>query len=281
MRYRHTDTDLVRSARQQDFLSAARQRVPISQLVLGQNSLIDIFTKYTTSDINNAETMLQVLKLFIASRNATIEEVHFPATLGPELRLRVGGRDPRRRQRSSSGSKRAAGRAELASKPAGAAKRAGAPPTKPQPAKPSPPAATGWCRPRKPASSRRRRSPARLAAPSRSSTRPGCRPGPPSCETRPTTTCRTPASTTSRTPDGHRHEAYRMVRQFGPYSETHYFGVQGIQGWSEPADPQQPDRDRDARRSRVRDLHQRRQVRMVAWHRGEDTYWVANACSTR
>ena len=36
VRYRHTDTDLVRAARQQDFLSAARQRVPISDLVLGR-----------------------------------------------------------------------------------------------------------------------------------------------------------------------------------------------------------------------------------------------------
>ena len=30
VRYRHTDTDLVRSARQQDFLSDARQRVPVA-----------------------------------------------------------------------------------------------------------------------------------------------------------------------------------------------------------------------------------------------------------
>ena len=36
VRYRHTDTDLVRAARQQDFLSAARQRVPIDDLVLDQ-----------------------------------------------------------------------------------------------------------------------------------------------------------------------------------------------------------------------------------------------------
>ena len=89
VRYRHTDTDLVRAARQQDFLSAARQRVPIEDLVLdGANELIDIFTEYTTSDISDSETMLEVLKLFIASRNAEINEVHFPAELGPELRLR-------------------------------------------------------------------------------------------------------------------------------------------------------------------------------------------------
>ncbi len=83
VRYRHTDTDLVRAGRQQDFLSDARQRVPIADLVLDKHQLIDIFTEYTTSDISDAETMLQVLKLFIASRNSTINEVNFPAELGP------------------------------------------------------------------------------------------------------------------------------------------------------------------------------------------------------
>src|SRR4249920_985804 len=83
VRYRHTDTDIVRAARQQDFLSAARQRVPIGDLVLDRNDLIDIFTEYTTSDISDKETMLEVMKLFVSSRNAQIKEVHFPAELGP------------------------------------------------------------------------------------------------------------------------------------------------------------------------------------------------------
>ena len=85
VRYRHTDTDIVRAARQQDFLSAARQRVPIKDLVLGSNDLIDIFTEYTTSDISDTKAMLEVLELFIASRNATIKEVDFPAELGPSF----------------------------------------------------------------------------------------------------------------------------------------------------------------------------------------------------
>ena len=59
MRYRHTDTDLVRSARQQDFISDARQQVSLQDLVFDQSDLIDIFTKYTTSDINDKETMLR------------------------------------------------------------------------------------------------------------------------------------------------------------------------------------------------------------------------------
>src|SRR5829696_8593597 len=83
VRYRHTDTDLVRAARQQDFLSAARQRVPIGDLFFDRESLLEIVTEYTTSDISDKETMLDVMKLFIASRNATINEVDFPAELGP------------------------------------------------------------------------------------------------------------------------------------------------------------------------------------------------------
>src|SRR4029077_2881133 len=45
--------------------------------------VIRMFHDSTTSDISDAETMLQVLKLFVASRNATINEVNFPAELGP------------------------------------------------------------------------------------------------------------------------------------------------------------------------------------------------------
>ncbi len=83
-RYRHTDTDLVRAARQQDFLREARQQVPPEDLFISKrDKLLDIFTHYTTSDIDNGETLLEVLKLFVASRNAPIKEIHFPALLHP------------------------------------------------------------------------------------------------------------------------------------------------------------------------------------------------------
>jgi polyisoprenyl-teichoic acid--peptidoglycan teichoic acid transferase len=85
VRYRHTDTDLVRAARQQDFLREARGRVPLSSLVLSgkRQELIDIFTRYTSSDIDGWRTMLDVLNLLIASRNAPIKEIHFPGILHP------------------------------------------------------------------------------------------------------------------------------------------------------------------------------------------------------
>jgi polyisoprenyl-teichoic acid--peptidoglycan teichoic acid transferase len=87
VRYRHTDTDLVRAARQQDFLREARQRVPISKLVLpsDREELINIFTTYTSSDIESLRSMLDVLDLLIASRNAPIREVRFPAILHPSF----------------------------------------------------------------------------------------------------------------------------------------------------------------------------------------------------
>ena len=82
VRYRHTDNDLVRAARQQDFLREARQKIGPSRLFKDRNELIDIFKKYTTSDIDDPETMLQVLKTFIGAADAPVKQIHFQGTLG-------------------------------------------------------------------------------------------------------------------------------------------------------------------------------------------------------
>ena len=84
-RYRHTDNDVVRAARQQDFLREARQKVPPEVVFADRKELIDIFTEHTTSDIDDAATMLQVLKLFVEARDAPVKEVHFEGTLGPSF----------------------------------------------------------------------------------------------------------------------------------------------------------------------------------------------------
>jgi LCP family protein required for cell wall assembly len=82
-RYRHTDNDIVRSARQQAFLREARAKVPPSRLIDDRKKLIKIFTSYTSSDIDDPVQMLQVLKLFFDLRGAPIKEIHFEGTLGP------------------------------------------------------------------------------------------------------------------------------------------------------------------------------------------------------
>jgi polyisoprenyl-teichoic acid--peptidoglycan teichoic acid transferase len=82
VRYRHTDNDLVRGARQQDFLREARQKIGPSRLLRDREELIDIFKKYTTSDIDNQFTMLDVLKTFLGAANAPVKQIHFQGELG-------------------------------------------------------------------------------------------------------------------------------------------------------------------------------------------------------
>jgi LCP family protein required for cell wall assembly len=82
VRYRHDDNDLVRAARQQSFLREARQKVPPSRLFARRQEFIDIFTKYTTSDIKDPIAMLDVLKLFIELRDAPVRRIEFQGNLG-------------------------------------------------------------------------------------------------------------------------------------------------------------------------------------------------------
>ena len=84
-RYRHTDNDVIRAARQQDFLREARQKVPPEVLFNRRSDLISIFTEHTSSDIRNAGDMLEVLKLFIEARNAPLKQVKFEGTIGPSF----------------------------------------------------------------------------------------------------------------------------------------------------------------------------------------------------
>ena len=85
MRFRHEDTDLVRSARQQDFLREARQKLSPEQIIRDSDyrgELVDIFTDYTTSDLSSATELLKLIRTFIGAASATVNEVHFPAELG-------------------------------------------------------------------------------------------------------------------------------------------------------------------------------------------------------
>jgi polyisoprenyl-teichoic acid--peptidoglycan teichoic acid transferase len=77
VRYRHTDTDLIRSARQQDFLRQGKQQIGVGGLVAKRDKLINIFGKYTTSDIRGRSEVLRLLKLAVFSVGQPIREIHF------------------------------------------------------------------------------------------------------------------------------------------------------------------------------------------------------------
>ena len=82
VRYRHEDNDLVRAARQQEFLREARQQLPAEKIVKDRNELIDILKKYVTSDIEDETDLVSLGRLFIGANGAPVVQVHFPANLG-------------------------------------------------------------------------------------------------------------------------------------------------------------------------------------------------------
>ncbi len=82
VRYRHDDNDLVRSARQQEFLREARQELPAKKLFEKRSTLIAILKKYVTSDIKNLTDLVSLGKLFLAAEGAPVVQVNFPANLG-------------------------------------------------------------------------------------------------------------------------------------------------------------------------------------------------------
>src|ERR1700761_8896667 len=85
VRYRHTDTDIVRSARQQNFLSQARHQVSPTDLITDNNNLIDILAEYTSTDIKGGTELITLLDLLYELKGAEVNQVHFPAELGPSF----------------------------------------------------------------------------------------------------------------------------------------------------------------------------------------------------
>ena len=82
VRYRHTDSDIVRAARQQDFLRQAKAQVGAGKLLANQTKLIKIVSKYTRSDIHGRSAVLRLLLVAVNSAGSPIREIHFPAHVG-------------------------------------------------------------------------------------------------------------------------------------------------------------------------------------------------------
>lgn len=79
-RYRHTDSDLVRAARQQDLIGEVRNRLTLGEIWSRRDELLDAFTDNTRSDISGGDQIIQLLSLMFDSRGAAVTEVSFPST---------------------------------------------------------------------------------------------------------------------------------------------------------------------------------------------------------
>jgi LCP family protein required for cell wall assembly len=286
VRFRHTDTDIVRSARQQSFMSNARGQVSLEDLLFDQSELIDIFTEYTTSDISHSSELLEVLKLLVAARNASIEQIHFPAELGPsfvyasESAIHATVKEflgetaaesngfPERTESNSKKNKKKGSKSKPGNKKG---KK-----TKPV-IESKPPGSDGLV-----AAGEAGRAEAKIVArkvggafPVFYATR--LPSGASYVESNPYERIQDPRVYHLRSPDEERHPAYRMVADYQPEYELNYFGIQGIQGWQDPPILDNPSETRTINGREYEIFVEGESVKLVAWHRGDSTYWVSNS----
>ncbi|MFN8216421.1 MAG: LCP family protein [Solirubrobacterales bacterium] len=303
VRYRHTDTDIVRSARQQDFISSARERVSVGDIVKdvfiggGEKDLINIFTKYTTSDISNKETMLEVLKLFLSVRNVPIKEVHFPAELGPSYvtaspeaiheaveqflgieastgprgTLEGTGEEEAERSAGSGGkAKRAKGKGKKKEKKKPKKERI-AEIVKPGSDELVPAREAGEAEAK--VAARRVHGHFPIFYPTRLPS------GATYVESNPYEKVVDPyvyRIKESVDKGSNRYEAYRMVLVADLPDGPHYFGVQGIHNWPDPPILDNPSETVTINGREFEVYVDGSQINLVAWHRGENSYWIAN-----
>jgi polyisoprenyl-teichoic acid--peptidoglycan teichoic acid transferase len=277
VRYRHTDTDIVRSARQQDFLSAARTRISLQDLVFDQGDLVDAFTEYTTSDISDGGTLLEVLKLLAASRNATINEVDFPAELGPSFVYASESAIRETVKKFLGGQTAAEAKAEAKAEKQGKKQKKPKKHKKKKPkVKVAKPGSDGLVSAREAGeaeakiAARRVRGPFPIYYPTRLPE--GAR----FIESNPYEKVIDPYVYYLKDDDEDRHAAYRMVLISEESDGTHYFGLQGIQGWSDPPILQDPSLTKEIHGREFEIFVDSGSIKLIAWHRGENTYWVAN-----
>ncbi len=82
VRFRHQDSDFVRAARQQSFLSQAKEQIGLAKLFNDRKELLRIFGRYTETDIADSNTaeVLGLIKLAYESSKSPVTEIEFPAT---------------------------------------------------------------------------------------------------------------------------------------------------------------------------------------------------------
>ena len=87
VRFRHTDSDLVRNARQQDFLRWAKDGYGEGDLIANRDKLLTIFGQntQTDADLHSADGVENLFTLIAFSAGHVIKSVPFPAITPPCL----------------------------------------------------------------------------------------------------------------------------------------------------------------------------------------------------
>jgi LCP family protein required for cell wall assembly len=155
VRYRHTDSDITRAARQQDFLRAAKDQVSTSAVIDDLERLGEVVGRATQTDDDLASKagFLRFAKLALATADAPVRQIRFPARFveeddaayveaSPAAIERCGGSSAAVGRRRAATPTRRAGGARAAAGPRSAALPAACAP--PGSSKPARAAARRW-----------------------------------------------------------------------------------------------------------------------------------------
>jgi polyisoprenyl-teichoic acid--peptidoglycan teichoic acid transferase len=98
VRYRHGDNDIVRGARQQDFLRQAKVQIGAKQIFEKRDRLLQVFAAYTQTDksLQGPKALLDLGQLAVLSAGHPVREVKFPAIVPNSPTAAYVGYSPRR-----------------------------------------------------------------------------------------------------------------------------------------------------------------------------------------
>jgi polyisoprenyl-teichoic acid--peptidoglycan teichoic acid transferase len=87
VRFRHADNDLVRAARQQDFLRSAKDQLSTSSLIGDRDKLSRIFGRHTETDrsLSTLSGFLRLMKLALFSADKPVRQMEFPAQFAQDF----------------------------------------------------------------------------------------------------------------------------------------------------------------------------------------------------
>jgi LCP family protein required for cell wall assembly len=284
VRYRHTDTDIVRSARQQNFLSQVRHQISPIDLITDNHDLIDILAEYTTSDITEGAELIELLDLLYELKGAEVNQVHFPAELGPSY---VYANEPEIHHAvkeflgeagyDSNKFSEEKPEAKKSEKKKAGKKKASKGKKKHKKKHHTPPGGDELV-PASEAGEAEAEIVARKVGggfpvfyPTRLPEGAGFQ------ESNPYEHVVDPWVYHLRDKEKERHAAYRMVGVFQPEYEVTYFGVQGIRGWEDPPILDNSTETKTVNGREYSIYTDSGKIKLVAWHRGENSYWISNS----
>jgi LCP family protein required for cell wall assembly len=269
VRYRHGDSDFLRSARQQDFLRQAKEQFGLGTIFGDRNELLDIFGRYTQTDIRDTDATLRLLKLAYNSAKNPVQQIHFNASDATDNGVDYVVSSPQQIQRTVSDFL-AVRHATAPAKPAKAVK----PKRVKKATLDNVPGLAATPRSVEDAAIKLELKHLGFPAywPHKSFAQGSWTQGPAEG------TELQPRAYTITDRSGRRYRAYRLVAWAGSFGE--YYGVQGTT-WTAAPILDNPDSERRMAGRTYQLYFDGQHLRLVAWKRANAVYWVSNTLSER